>query len=174
MFNSATIQGGATPNNNETCFLVNRTGAALAKGDVVALNLNFGNTAGQEMVGLTPSVDTDGAAGYVYGAAIAVTTENATRRLLVYVGDEPLADNAVGLFCSEGIIEVKVNGANAGEFLVGANGQTYLTPLTLTEIQALTTQVGIVGIALAASTGAQVKKIEFCGAAWKQLCGGDT
>lgn len=176
MFSAGTIQGGGTPNTNETCQLINRTGATLVKGDIVALNLDFAATAGQAMVSLDPGAfETDSSSGYIYGAAIAVTTENATREVLVYLGPGDLADNAVGLFGKDGIFECEMNGAGAGEFLYATNGQTYLTPVTLTEILALSnTYIGVVGYALEATTGAQVKKARFCGDAWKHLVGDAT
>lgn len=165
------ITGGLTP-ARETCTLINRTGGALVEGDIVALNLDFAATSGQAMVGTDPSVNADGATGYVYGAAIAVTTENATRILAVAM--DSIADNETGRFLVRGIGKVNQNGANAGEFLYGTNAQKYATPVTLTEILALTTQVGICGLCLEASSGAQVKLAHWDGYAFKSLCGGDT
>lgn len=162
------ITGGATP-PKETCILVNRTGGALVEGDMVALNLAFAATAGQAMVGLDPSVDADGATGYVYGAAISPTTEANTRRMAVAM--ESIADNATGRFLLKGIGKVNMNGANAGEFIIGTNGQKYATPYTLTELESLATIAGVVGIALEATTGAQVKLADFDGSAFKSLAG---
>lgn len=173
MFSSATMQGGATPNVNETCILVNRTGAALTKGDIVALNLDFSATSGQAMVSLDPgAIETDSSAGYIYGAAVSVTTENAAREVYVYIGNDSLADNAFGLFGKDGVFDCNMNGANAGEFLVATNGQKYLTPYTLTELDSLQVPTGIVGYAQEATTSTQVKKARFCGDAWKHLIGG--
>lgn len=171
---AASIAGGLTPNENETGILINRTGGALVAGDIVALNLDFAATSGQAMVGLDPSVDTDGAAGYIYKAAIAVTTENRFRCLAVCLSAN-VADNAEGLFGINGVFPCNMNGANAGEFLVGTDGQKYLTPLTLTEILALTTAAtGLCGYALEATTSTQVKRARFCGETWKCFAGGDT
>jgi hypothetical protein len=162
------ITGGLTP-AQETCTLINRTGAALAVGDAVALNLSFVDT----YVGIDPSVNADGATGYVFGAACAVTTENRNR--IMAWAQEVIPDNGTGRFLVKGIGSVEMNDANPGEFLTGTDGQTYLTPLTLTEILALTTQVGIVGICIE-DTGATIttKKAYVDGYAFKSLCGGDT
>lgn len=157
----ANIKGGATP-TQILVDLINRTGATLTKGDIVACNLAFAAASGQAMVGLDPSVVADGATGYIFGAAIAMTTEAGARIALVYQGDSPLADNKEGKFLLEGIGLVKMNGANAGEFLVPTNAQAYATPYTLTELEALAAVGPICGLALEATTGAQVKR-----AVWK-------
>lgn len=158
----------------KTCTLYNRTGAALALGDVVALNADFAATAGQAMVGLDPRLaSTDGATGYLFGNAIAQTTENACRILLVSMG--AIADNAAGLFGYQGILDVKVNGGNKGEYLTGTNAQVYATPLTRTEILALTTAVSnVVGIALEDTSGVATAKCLWDGAAYRSWSAGDT
>lgn len=139
---------------------INRTGAALVKGDLAAFNLAFAATAGQAMTGLDPHTQTDDASGYLFNAAIAVTTEAAGR--ICMPADEDIADNAEGWFVYSGPAEVEMNGANAGEFLAGTNGQTYATPLTLTELASVAAATQIFGLALEASSGAQVKR-----ALWK-------
>lgn len=168
---TANIQGGLDFETQDAT-LINRTGGALVAGDIVALNLDFAATSGQAMVGLDPGTNTDGAGGYVFGAAIAVTTENATRILGVAL--DSVADNASGRFRFKGVVKVNQNGANAGEFLYGTNAQKYATPVTLTEILALTTQVKLTGISLEASTGAQVKLALWDGVNGFSMSGGDT
>lgn len=159
------VKGGAAPQNRYVN-LINRSGATLTQGDLVALNLDFAATAGQAMVGLDDRVLADGATGYVYGSAIAVTTANALRKCLPFFqgadGATTLADNAVGQFMVHGIGPVNMNGANAGEYLTGTNAQKYATPLTTAELQAITTNpVRVFGLALEATTGAQVKRAEW-------------
>lgn len=107
--NSQIVQtsGGCTP-FRETCKMVNRTGAALVKGDLVSMNLDFAATSGQAMAGLDPSlIDTDGSTGYVFGAAITCTAENTLR--FVAVADEAIADNAYGRFVLRGICTIKMS-----------------------------------------------------------------
>ncbi len=154
--------------------LVYRTGAALAIGDVCALNLDFAATSGQAMVSLDPAnQSTDSSSGYVFGAAIAQTTENCCRILVV--AQQIIADNAEGIFLYQGIGLVKQNGANAGEFLVGTNAQVYATPYTLTEMQALSTGLGnVVGLSIEATSGVAVGRAIWDGGAWKRMYGGDT
>lgn len=161
--------GGAAP-EKRTCRLINRTGATLTRGDLVALNLDFAATSGQAMVGLTPSNNADSSAGWIFGAAIAVTTENMFRVCLPFEsgpgGANTCADNEEGVFVTEGICDLKMNGANAGEILTGTNAQVYATPLTLTEVAALTATGKFFGYALEATSGAAVGK-----AVWNAWCG---
>lgn len=168
----ATIIGGYTPGTDK-CSLINRSGTAIAKGDLVALNLDFAATSGQAMVGLDPAVEADGATGYIFSAAIAVTTANA--RYCLAVALQAVPDNQRGMFGVEGVFQVKVNGGNAGEFIVGTNAQVYGTPYTLAELQALTTGVSnVIGVALEATTGVQLARCVFNGQAWRSDFSGDT
>lgn len=158
---------------NETVRLVNRTGAALAIGDLVSINLDFASTSGQAMVGLDPSVDADGATGYLFRAAVAVTTARAQRFLGVALA--PAADNAECNIGVKGIFQVKVDGGNKGEYIIGKNAAVNADPLTVTEMQALTTGLGnICGITLEDTTGVQLAKCLFNGETWRTMYGGDT
>lgn len=166
--------GGAAP-EKRTCRLINRTGATLTRGDLVAVNLSFVDT----YVGLSPSVNADGATGWVFGAACAVTAELAGRVCLPFEsgpgGANTCADNDEGVFVAEGICDVKMNGANKGEYLHATNAQVYAVPVTLTEVQALTTGAPkIFGIALEDTSGATVGKAVWD--AWNGIgvYGGDT
>lgn len=157
----------------ETCTLINRTGAALVEGDLVSLNLDFASTSGQAMVGLDPSIEADGATGYVFSAAVAVSTARAARVVLVSMGS--IADNAAGKFGVKGIFNVKVDTGNKGEFIVAKNAAVNADPLTVTELQALTTGLGnLIGITLEDTTGVQVAKCMFNGEAYRAYFGGDT
>ena len=144
-----------------TVTLFNRTGGTLVKGDIVSQNLDFSATSGQAMTGIDPNTNTDGAAGWVKGAAVSCTTANILRKAVVCLSDS-IADNAVGLFVEEGECDVNMNGANAGEYLCGTNAQKYATPLTSAELQAITTNpIRVYGIALEATSGAQVKRADW-------------
>ena len=125
------------------------------------------------MVGLDPSIEADGATGYVLSAAVAVTSERASR--IMGVALAAAADNAMCQIGWYGIFQVKVNGGNKGEFITGTNAQVYATPLTLTELQALTTAVGnVLGIALEDTSGVALAKCIFNGEAYRGFFGGDT
>lgn len=148
---SINLKGGSWP-SLVLVELINRSGGTLVRGDVVSQNLDFASTSGQAMAGLDPNTNTDGAAGWVGGAAIDATTANILRKALVCYS-ESVADNAVGLFVEKGQCLVNQNGSNAGEYLCGTNAQTYATPLTSAEIQATTTNpIRVYGIALEAGT----------------------
>lgn len=144
--------------NKEVIALVNRTGAALAEGDLVSLNLDFAATAGQAMAGLDPSlIDTDGATGYVLGAAITLTAENALRFVAVAKG--AIADNAYGLFGIIGIHKVKMN-TTKGYLLSTSNndGTISATPTQAigyqnqTALDAITKPIPHIGVALETTT----------------------
>lgn len=167
------FEGDFFPKEPVTFNVWNRTGAALAWGDIVAIPLDFATT----QVGLDPADQTDTATGYVFSAAAAVTTQNATRMLAV-VQDKniknggTIPDNGLVKVAVWGLVEVKMNGANAGEFLTGTNAAVSATPLTNTELDGLAAPAGIVGIALAATTGVQVGRALWNGLAFSNLVGG--
>lgn len=167
------FEGDFFPKEPITYNVWNRTGAALAWGDMVAIPIDFATT----QVGIDPTQQGDDAAGYVFGAAAAVTTQNATR-ILAVVQDKniknggTIPDNGLVKVALYGLVEVKMNGANAGEFLTGTNAAVSATPLTNTELDGLAAPTGIVGIALQATSGVQVGKALFNGLAFTNLIGG--
>lgn len=144
--------------------LINKTGAAMTIGHACALNMDFADAAYDDL---------DGTVTDARRVAVAVTTENRNRMMAIARGN--VAANARGDFVwNSGDCVVRVTtDANKGEFLTGTNASTGLTPLTLTEILALTTQVGIVGIALETRVGAGNIRARFHGEAWMHMCGGD-
>lgn len=168
-------EGGCAP-AKRVCKMINRTGATLTAGDLVAVNVNFVDT----YVGLDPRVNADGATGYLFSAACAVTTANRLGVCLVFESGEggasTCADNATGTFVIHGVCNVNMNGANKGEFLAGTNAQVYATPLTLAELEAQTTNSArCFGIALEDTTSTQVKKaIWNAWGAFGPSGGGDT
>lgn len=172
LVNSVQTIPGLVP-EQQVVKLINRTGAALAVGDLASLNLDFAATSGQAMVGLDPSVDTDSSAGYVFRAAVAVTTARAQRMLVV--ATKAIADNDEGLFGVKGIFQVKVDSGNKGEFIIGKNAAVNADPVTVTELQALTTGLGnVCGVTLEDTTGVQLAKCLFDGETYRAYFGGDT
>lgn len=147
---------------NQNFTIVNRTGAALAIGDLAAINLDFVNTTYDELV--------PGETNFLFANCVAVTTENAAR--ILCVATKAIASGEAGPMCFGGIVPIKVNGGNPGEYIVGTNAQVYATPYTLTELDGLGAPTGIVGTALEASAGVQVKKCLFDGFALFHLIGG--
>lgn len=156
--------------------LVNRTGTTLVPGSLVAFNLDFAATAGQAMTGINPSDSTDGATGYVYGAAIAPTTANIRKRMAVVDWNGPsVPDNAefTAYFAhprAKVLIEPS-SGAGQGEWLVGTNGQYYATGQTDAELGGTaaanaTDIVKVLGQLLEAGptgSSAATKTVEFWG-----------
>lgn len=117
--------------------LVNRTETTLTKGAIVAFNLDFAATSGQAMAGINPSNNTDGAAGYVLGAAIAPTTAN-IRYGLAVVQDESVPDNSEfsAIFQGE-FVDARIEGSSGaalGEWLIGTNAAYHLTGRTNAEL----------------------------------------
>lgn len=157
--------------------LVNRTATTLVPGSLVAFNLDFAATAGQAMTGINPSDSTDGAAGYVFGAAIAPTTAN-IRKMMAIVDPNrttSVADNEPfdAIFQGTGVqclIEPS-SGAGAGEWLLGTNGQYYATGQTDAELGGTaaanaTDIVKVVGQLLEAGptgSSAALKSVNFWG-----------
>lgn len=160
--------GGSTTQPRKIT-MVNRTGATLQIGDLVAQNRDFSATSGNAMVGLDPTSQADSSAGWLFGAAVAITTENMSRGL--WPAAAVILDNAEGEFFEEGECLVNQNGSNAGEFLCGTNAQVYATPYTLTELDSLAAPTRFFGIALAAgTTGTPVKAL--WNARGDFMCGG--
>lgn len=168
------------------CRLVNRTGGALKKGDVVCLNLDFAATAGQAMVGIDPSVAANGVTGYVAGAAITPTAGNSCHVAAV-LDDLNLADDAEGTFVVRGVIPVSLaNGVAKGEFITlytnaaattvgthsvrtNAGKCSSISRANLDSQQAVT---GVLGIAWETPGAEQTGICMFDGFAFKSMIGG--
>lgn len=170
--NAVRVTGSGYTPARRTMKLVNRKGSTIAFGDIVGLNLDFIDT----YVGIDPATEADGAAGYAAGVAIACTAENQTRVVAVCLDQAGVVDNDFGNFGISGIFDVKVNAGNKGEFITPTTAQVYATPLTLTEVLALTNvTINCCGICLettASSPG--IIKCIFDGETWRSFFGGDT
>ena len=104
--------------------LYNRTGATLNHGDVVAVDILMSAT---ESTSVAPGGATSG-----WANAIPMATANIAR-ILACVIDESgkgVADNELGNLFVHGVGDVEMDGnttLDAGEKLVGTNGETYLS-----------------------------------------------
>lgn len=121
--------------------LWNRTGTTLTPGSLVAFNSAREDVSGQAMAGLNQSDATDGAAGYILGAAIAPTTINVRFDMAVVddtVDGSSIADNAqfTAILSSPDfpVLLEGSSGIGAGELFVGTNGQYYGTGKTSAEV----------------------------------------
>jgi len=153
--------------------LINRTGGTLTKGKIVTRNFAFAATSGQAMVGITPTTESDDAAGYIMSAAITPTVESSARWVGI-VENDSVADNENFQAIEEGeFVDAYVaDGTNAGEFLIATNTSSELTPYTLTELTTLGTTgdttaevIGVIGMAMEANSSgaAALKKIRLWG-----------
>ena len=169
------FKGGARVPENK-CELYNRTGAALAKGDMVAVNADFVGT----QVGIDPTITAAGATGYWGSAAQAVTTSNARYGVFV-CADDSIPVNGVGSFWVSGMeIDIKlVTGGAKGDFISPTNGQVYATTTALSAsggagLDALALPTNIVGWTeeTPGATGVTKKCVFFGGLIGGQLVGG--
>lgn len=150
------IQGGAWP-QTEYCTMVNRTGAALAIGDIVAQNRDFSATAGNAMVGLDPTIQADGATGWIGGSAVTATAANSIRG--AFVAADVIADNAEGRFVKRGQCLVKMN-TTAGYLLSTCNNDGTISATATaaigyqnqTALDAISLPIRIFGLALETTT----------------------
>jgi hypothetical protein len=172
--------------NKESIRLVNRTGGSLSRGDVVALNMDFASTSGQAMVGTDPSDNTDGAAGYVAGAAIVLTAANGCG-ILALLDQDSLADNAEGVFCIKGLVPVGCkSGVTRGDFIcvytgVLATGVSTnatrtnagaVTGYTRAELDGFQAAIGVLGIAWETTASETTALCWFDGYAYGSIYGG--
>lgn len=109
---------------------INRTGAALAKGDVVAVDLLDEATETEPFISFDPSTDADTI--HPFASVVPVTTAH-LKGFVFAVALESIADNAVGRFGIQGVFQVSVAGSSAvdkGDQIMPANGVTTVTKLT--------------------------------------------
>ncbi|HKK94580.1 MAG TPA: hypothetical protein VJ925_14190 [Longimicrobiales bacterium] len=132
----------------------NRTGATLNKGDVVAVDILASST---EATKVAEGGETSG-----FANVISMATAN-IGRILVVCDDDAVEDNGLGNFVIHGVVEVEVNGdtgLDAGEKLVGTDGQTYLSEWA--------SGGNVVGLLLEdAEASATTKLAIFDGMAWR-------
>jgi predicted anti-sigma-YlaC factor YlaD len=146
----------------------NRTGAALVKGQVAAMNISGADTTYDEWDPATPGT-------YVPYNLVAVQndTSNHSGLTMVAYALKDIAADEVGVFALSGLyVEVYVSGtvSGVGEFLTVTNDSAALTPLTRAELIALGTSLtAVVGVALETRTGAGTVKALFSGYAFTQL-----
>ena len=149
--NEINLNMGVAP-GRKTVTLVNRCGATVLKGQVVAVNAAFAATAGEAMASLDPkNSDMDGPTGYWAAAAINPTTAN--RNYYMAVADRDVPDNQTADFIIEGEVDLLVpTGAAAGDLVHGTNGSRVVTVLTLAGVAALATPVAACGHLLQANS----------------------
>lgn len=155
------------------CTLWNRTGQPLSPGELVSFNTDFANVANQAMAGLNPSNSTDGATGYILGAAITPTATNIKMDMAVVddtVDGSDIPDDAqFTAILSHPDFPILLEGSTgiaAGEFFVGTAAAYYGTGKTRTELGASTGAISgendvarVVGQTWeAGSTGAAARK----------------
>jgi len=141
--------------SEQTLQCYNRTSATLNKGDVVAIDLLASSTEATKV--------SEGGVASGWANVISMATANIARILVVCVDDDPVEDNELGTFLIHGVVEVEVAGStdlDAGEKLVGTNGQTFLSEWA--------TGGYVVGMLLEdATASASTKLAYFDGMAWR-------
>jgi hypothetical protein len=127
--------------------LVNRTGAALAPGSLVAFNTTVATGVdGQNFGGLNPSDLSDGSGtgslytGYVYGSAISPTATNIKDRMAVVPWDlgasvpDGATFDAYFQFEDGYVLMEGSSGVARDEYIIGTSGQVYGTGRTRAEL----------------------------------------
>lgn len=138
---------------------VNRTGATLAKGDIVSVDLTGSDGDVETYTGFDPDTDADTA--HPFANVISVATAH-LKGWVFAVAAESIEDNATGRFYLRGVIDVELadsdtSDVDAGDRITPTNAQTYAS----LGVDAQVT----VGIALedAVSSGPTTKKCIFDG-----------
>lgn len=106
--------------------LYNRTGAALAKGDLVSVDLTGSAT---EVETYTAWESSDGELAHPFANVISVATAH-LKGWVFAVAAETIADNASGMFYLQGIVDVEFPDAStddidAGDQITATNAATY-------------------------------------------------
>lgn len=138
---------------------VNRTGATLAKGDIVAVDLTGASDEAETYAAFDSATDADTL--HPFSNVVAVATAH-LKGWVFAVAAETVADNAAGEFYLRGVIDVEVadsdtSDVDAGDRITPVNAQTYAALGADAQVT--------VGIALedAVSSGATTKKCIFDG-----------
>lgn len=138
---------------------VNRTGASLAAGDIVAVDLTGSDADVETITAFDASTDAD--TTHPFANVIAVTTAH-LKGWVFAVAAETVADDAEGRFYLRGVIDVELadsdtSDVDAGDRITPTNGATYASLGADAQVT--------VGIALAdaVSAGPTTKKCIFDG-----------
>ena len=128
MFESEIQAGGLGLNrfSPKTGQFVNRTGAALSKGDIVALDLAGTDAAVQTFAAFTFGTHLDTV--HPFANVISVGAAHDDGWILAVLKDDTLADDALGEFVLQGLADVEMVGSSAitiGARIAPTSGQTY-------------------------------------------------
>lgn len=138
---------------------VNRTGATLAKGDIVAVDLTGSDADVETITSFDPATDADTA--HPFANVISAATAH-LKGWVFAVAAESVEDDAVGRFYLAGVIDVELADSDtsnvaAGKLFTATNAQTYASLVVDGQ-----TAIGL-ALEAAVSTGAATKKCIFWG-----------
>ena len=119
---------------------INRTGSALSKGDVVALDLDSSASETQTIGNF--SHDTDDEETHPFAAVVNVATADLDGGIFLVAMDS-ISDDAIGQFAMQGFVDVQVEtGRSALDMLAPVNGATNLSVLADGEVSVGTLMEG--------------------------------